>query len=203
MAVSLPYLPSYKNLPALFEKIVVAKVPETFSQSFMANTLGLKNTGDRPMIPMLRTLGILDGSNKPTERYHILRNKARAKRALAEAIRQAYRPLFDADERANEKSGEELRGLISQVAGTDEDATKRIAFTFSALTKLADFTADSGEEEADTKKEDEKSSDAARDNVTPPKLRSEFHYNIQIHLPANATEETYLNIFNALRRVFH
>ena len=33
-------------------------------------------------------------------------------------------------------------------------------------------------------------------------LRPEFHYNIQIHLPGNGTEETYLNIFNALRRTF-
>ena len=33
-------------------------------------------------------------------------------------------------------------------------------------------------------------------------LRTEFHYNIQVHLPANGTEEVYLNIFNALRRVF-
>jgi hypothetical protein len=31
-------------------------------------------------------------------------------------------------------------------------------------------------------------------------IRPEFHYNIQIHLPSNATEETYLNIFNALRK---
>jgi len=33
-------------------------------------------------------------------------------------------------------------------------------------------------------------------------LRPDFHFNIQIHLPANGTEDTYLNIFNALRRTF-
>ena len=33
-------------------------------------------------------------------------------------------------------------------------------------------------------------------------LRPEFHYNIQIHLPSNATEEVYLSIFNALRKTF-
>ena len=30
----------------------------------------------------------------------------------------------------------------------------------------------------------------------------QFHYNIQVQLPANGTEETYLNIFAALRKVF-
>jgi hypothetical protein len=202
MAVSLPYLPSYKNLPTLFEKIAVAKVPETFSQPFMANTLGLKSTGDRPMIPMLRTLGILDGSNKPTARYHVLRNKAKAKRALGEAIRSAYKPLFDADEKANEKTGDDLKGLIAQVAGTDEDATKRIALTFSALTKLGDFSADGDEDDGTEKKDEAKGAESGAASGVPPKLRSEFHYNIQVHLPSNGTEETYLNIFNALRRVF-
>jgi hypothetical protein len=33
-------------------------------------------------------------------------------------------------------------------------------------------------------------------------LRPEFHYNIQVHLPSNGTEETYMNIFNAIRKVF-
>jgi hypothetical protein len=202
MAVSLPYLPSYKNLSTLFEKIIAAKVPETFSQSFMATTLGLKSAGDRPMIPMLRTLGILDASNKPTARYHVLRNKAKAKVALADAIRQAYQPLFDADEKANEKSGDDLKGLIAQVAGTDEDATRRIAFTFNALTKLADFSANGDEEEEVDSKEEQKGTEISRELAPPAKLRSEFHYNIQVHLPSNATEETYLNIFNAMRRVF-
>ncbi len=33
-------------------------------------------------------------------------------------------------------------------------------------------------------------------------LRPEFHYNLQIHLPSNGNEETYMNIFNAIRKVF-
>jgi hypothetical protein len=33
-------------------------------------------------------------------------------------------------------------------------------------------------------------------------LRPEFHYNINVHLPANGTEDVYLNIFNALRKAF-
>lgn len=202
MAVSLPYLPTYKNLTTLFDKIAVAKVPETFSTRFMANTLGIKGAGDRAMIPLLRTLRILDASNKPTQRYHVLRNKAKAKPALAAAIREAYRPLFDADEKANEKSGDDLKGLIAQVAGTDEDATRRIVLTFGALTKLADFATNA--EKNDAEEEGEEQKGGYRVPPPPPSgnLRPEFHYNIQVHLPSNGTEETYLNIFNAMRRVF-
>jgi len=41
------------------------------------------------------------------------------------------------------------------------------------------------------------------EKVTPPqplpKFNPEFKVNIEIHLPSNGTEETYLAIFNALR----
>jgi hypothetical protein len=201
MAVSLPYLGSYKNLSVLFERIGAAKVPEIFSQQFLAQTIGLKGSNDRPLIPLLRTLGVLDAGNKPTARYHLLRNKNKAKREIAKAIREAYSPLFDSDENAHAKSGDDLKGLISQVAGTDEDATSRIAYTFQALTKVADFTSNGEPVEEEERPESERANNAAPRDL-PPKLRPEFHYNIQVHLPSNATEETYLNIFNALRRVF-
>ena len=55
MAVSLPYLVSYKNLPVLFDKINSAKIPEKFTHNFLLTTIGLKGTNDRALIPLLRT----------------------------------------------------------------------------------------------------------------------------------------------------
>jgi hypothetical protein len=69
MPVQLPYLSSYKNVGALFEKINSAKIPETFNHQFMQDTIGLKSTSDRPLIPFLRNLGFIDTANKPTRAY--------------------------------------------------------------------------------------------------------------------------------------
>ena len=85
--------------------------------------------------------------------------------------------------------------------------TSRITGTFNALVKLADFSESAlpGAEGQDTTAVDEEegvqreTSSTAKGGRT---LRPEFHYNIQIHLPSNATEEVYLNIFNALRKTF-
>ena len=67
MAVSLPYLVTYKNLPTLFDKINAAKVPEAgFTHNFLQTTIGLKGTNDRAFIPLLRNLGFIDQSNNPT-----------------------------------------------------------------------------------------------------------------------------------------
>jgi len=208
MATSLPYLSSYKNVDKLFSGIAAAKIPESFTQAFLAQTLGLKASSDRPLIPLMRALGFIDASGRPTASYRLLKNHTTAKGAIASAIRKAYGPLFAANETANSLSSEQLRGLISQVAGTDEEMTKRIAYTFSALVKSGDFKVgapavdsedgvdelDSENDQIDFKSKSPKGSGSG--------LRTEFHYNLQIHLPANGSEETYLNIFNALRKIF-
>ena len=204
MPVQLPYLSSNKNVGTLFEKISSAKVPPKFTHEFLQNTIGLKGTNDRPLIALLRTLSFLDQSGTPTPKYSLLKNNDERRGAIADGIRQAYAPLFNANESAQDLSGEKLKGLISQVTGTDADMAARIASTFSALTKLGDFNASSGgkkkEEPEKTSQKSEIENPSTSGNVAG--LRTEFHYNIQVHLPANGTEETYLNIFNAIRKTF-
>jgi uncharacterized protein DUF5343 len=203
MPVPLPYLSSNRNVGTLFEKIASAKIPPKFSHDFLQTTIGLKGTNDRPMIPLLRNMGFIDQSGTPTPSYALLKGDKR-KAAIAAGIRTAYAPLFNSDESAHELSGEKLRSLIAQVAGTDADMTARIATTFSTLAKLGDFKAEVKPPKEEQNKENELEdlqADAA-DKGKMKGLRSEFHYNIQIHLPANATEETYQNIFNAIRKTF-
>jgi hypothetical protein len=163
------------------------------------------------MIPLLRNLGFLDQSGSPTPTYRRLKNKETAKSAIGAGIRAAYAPLFASNENANSLSNEKLKGLISQVAGTDNDMTTRIAATFNALSKQADFSAlgeqsdvdkEVGESEAGGMLGGEGGDREAPKLSLGKGLNPQFHYNIQVHLPSNATEEVYLNIFNAIRKVF-
>jgi hypothetical protein len=110
MATQLLYLSSYKNVPTLFEKIAAAKVPDQFNRDFLQNTIGLKGSNDRPMIPMLRYMGFLDQSGAPTPSYRLLKgSKEEREAAIATGVRQAYRPLFDANQNANELAGDKLK----------------------------------------------------------------------------------------------
>jgi hypothetical protein len=205
MAVSLPYLLSYKNVPVLFDKIVSAKIPDKFTHKFLLTSVGLKATADRALIPLLRNLGFLDTSGTPTPAYRLLKGEKRAV-ALADGIRKAYSPLFDADQQAHKLSGERLKSLVAQVAGTDADLTGRITGTFSALAKLGDFEVQpqetSDEPKQDTPEIVVETKNAALERPALKGLRTEFHYNIQVQLPSNGSEETYLNIFNAIRQTF-
>ncbi|HEF4729109.1 DUF5343 domain-containing protein [Burkholderia multivorans] len=204
MAAELPYLASYKNVAELFQRISSAKKPENFTTRYLSETIGLKNSTDRQLIAFLKTLGFLDSAGRPTPNYDQLKNSNRAPKAIADAVRRAYEPLYAANENAHNLSSSELKGLISQVAGSDTGMTMKIQGTYTSLVKISDFN-----EEESVKNEPNltitKEADGSSANVERTlgvRLKPEFHYNIQIHLPANATEETYLNIFNALRRSF-
>lgn len=209
-----PYVLVPGKISELFRRISDAKVPDSFSHSYLKDTLGFKSTNDRPLISLLKNLGFLDQSGNPTSRYRELKNDKSKGAAVAAGLKEAFGPLFDANERAHELSAEDLKGLIAQIAGTDRDMTSRISSTFNALLAEADFNAvlevpRNLEEEAppnDTSglavKNDHMvkipESVAAKAGSANP----EFHFNIQVHLPNNGTEETYLNIFNALREAF-
>jgi hypothetical protein len=211
MPQELPYLPTYKNVGLLFEKIRSAKVPESFTQKYLNETLGLKSSGDRSLITLLKVLGFIENSGKPTQRYAALKNEKIAGIEIARGIREAYAGLFSANENAHKLEGQDLKGLVAQVAGTDIGTTSKIVGTFKSLLAVADFESDSllKEESEETTAEKEKKIDkekqadeASRTAMKFQGMRPEFHYNIQIHLPSNGSEETYMNIFNAVRKVF-
>src|SRR5438445_971159 len=138
---SLPYLNSYKNVTKFFDGLASAKTPDAVTQKFLHDTLGLRSTGDRPLIPLLRNLGFIDGAGKPTVTYNALKNASKARAAMAVGIRSAYAPLFDANENADKLGQEDLKGLVAQVAGSDKVMTSKIVGTLNALLKRADFAA--------------------------------------------------------------
>jgi hypothetical protein len=144
---------------------------------------------------------------KPTSAYAVLKNKSMSKKAIADGIRKGYAGLYEADENAHSLPPDQLKGLVAQVSGTEEAMTKLIALTFGTLVKLADFTATA---ESATFPSENGAKEEAK--AEPPvvqqvpvvahatKFNPEFRFNIEVHLPSNGTEETYLNIFNALRK---
>lgn len=217
MPTPLPYVTGYGKIRTLFEKIASAKVPDALTHGYLHDTLGMTSSGDRPLIPLMRALGFIDGFGKPSADYASLKNSKRAPAVIAQAVKGAYAPLFASNENAHKLGGEELRGLVAQVTGADEEITKRTAGTFKTLVELSDDKVLGGaappveEDDGKDKTRDEKQDKAelsieevaaqlARQRSNASAIRPEFHYNIQVHLPSNGTEETYLNIFNSLRK---
>jgi hypothetical protein len=206
VAKELPYLPTYKNVGTLFDKIEKAKIPDAFTVKFLTDTIGLKGSGDRQLISLLKKLGFLDNAGKPSPEYSLLKNKITAKAAIAQGIRKAYAPLFEADEGVHALPSDQLKGLVAQVSGSEEAMTKLITYTFNALVKAADFTQelpsaeDTHDDENTNKKEQPPPAKEPGGEKRLSRFNPDFRFNIEIHLPSNGTEETYLAIFNAVRK---
>jgi hypothetical protein len=205
MTHDLPYTPAYGKIATLFNKIAKAKVPDAFTVKYLIQSLGLKSTNDRSLIPLLKKLGFLDGSGKPTSEYSRLKgDTTTVGRAIANSIERAYSALYEANEAVHELPPEELKGLIAQVSGAEESLIKFIVGTFKSLAKLAEFAEpDSAQSEEKVGADEPPKEDGKEEGETrrkPSDFRPDFKFNIEIHLPSNGTEETYLAISNALRK---
>lgn len=90
-----------------------------------------------------------------------------------------------------------MKGAISRVTGKDADGVGRIYNTFKALCNIATFDVvqtSSASEEKDNTIQMPK-------GTTPVEVprANEFHYNIQIHLPATNDISVYNAIFKSLK----
>lgn len=200
----LAYVISNNRIPDLFDKLRAAAVPDRLTAEFLRK-LGFTSSNDRAFPGLLRKLGFVDASGVPTERYRKFKNRDHSAVALGEGMREAYQPVFAANEDAHELNRAPLAGIIASVTGADQSVVGYITSTFIALCRLATFGAESTPAEApaitegDT--EDEKPprppGNASRDHQQTKSI--DFRYNIEIHLPATSDVSVYNAIFHALR----
>jgi hypothetical protein len=141
MAENLPYLLSPGMLGNVFDRIKAAATPERFTGDFLSNTLGMKGGGPRVLVPFLKRIGFLRTDGAPTDLYRMFRNPQQSGQAVAQAMRIAYKPLYDMNEQVHVCTDAELRGLVVQCTGLEGDArvTQAIVGTFKAMKQRASF----------------------------------------------------------------
>lgn len=202
MALTTAYLTSMKNIAAILEAVRIAGVPPKFTYEFL-KSLGFTSSNDRAILKVLKGLEFLDQGGVPTERYRQFRDKTKSARVLAEALREAYSDLFLANENAQGMPLDKLRGFFATKTGKGNRVVEQMASTFKALGQLADFNEQAGsplDSDAQEQESIEEPFEAAK--VLKGELDAEFHYNIQIHLPATRDITVYSAIFKALRDNF-
>ena len=192
-----PYMISNNKIAPIIEKIQQAARPQKFTQEFL-RSLGFQSTNDRAFIPLFKKLGFLADDGTPTTLYDQLKDATSTKYILAAQIKELYSELYAINTEIHRASEADIKGAISRVTGKDADGVGRIYNTFKALCGIADFnqtvhTAPPAEEE--NGKDDPKPTDNAQAALRP----SEFHYNIQIHLPATNDISVYNAIFKSLK----
>jgi Family of unknown function (DUF5343) len=195
---TLPYVPSYGNITKVLDKITAAQTPPRFTQDYLATTLDMPGGTAKPVIPFLKRSGFLATDGVPTDLYKRFRNSAQRGAAAAEALRTAYKPLYEINEYAHDAKDPDLKGLIVQATGADE-GSKTVQATigsFKALRAFADFKASSAAREG---------LDAAEMTETVQEAGGAISggislgYTINLHLPATSDIAVFNAIFKSLR----
>jgi hypothetical protein len=163
--------------------------------------MGIPSSNDRAVIPLLKKLGFLTEDGAPTSYYDELRDHTRHQYVLAERIKALYHELFQIRTDMENASEQEIKGAFSRITGQDESFVNRYFATFKTLISLAKFSGSSAPKESKViEPPKDINTDSTRETHTRvSKINPQFHYNIQIYLPATTEISVYNAIFKSLR----
>ena len=192
------YVYSTKHIEEVFKKIADTGRPESLTTSYLKNTWLLKNAQYQAVLPILKDLGFIDASGKPTERYALYQNPQKARKAVADGVRQAYPELFKAYPQADKLPHETLKGVFKEKTGGNPSIVDKIVATFKKLCTLGDFSSLGPRDRSDTDQTGLAHRQSQRqDSVSSP---LPITMNIQIVIPSDATPEQYDAIFSSIKK---
>ena len=198
MAAKLPYLAAPGTLTNALDRLKAAATPPNVNADFVQTKLKIKGGAGRAIPPYLKKIGFVAGDGTPTEIYTRFRNsnKVTSGGAAADALKHGYKPLYEVNEYAHDLGDKDLKGLVVQVTGLEEDArvVEFVLSTFKKLKRYADFEAKSGDSK------DEKDEKPKKKAVRPVGDRDfNIAYTINLNLPPTTNVEVFNAIFKSLK----
>ncbi len=213
-----PYISGTGNVTAM-----IGYLRKNFPATVTSETvkkLGLASNNESYVINALRFIGLIDEEGKRTDKGHevlTIHDDDIFKKEFAGMVRAAYKDLFDlrADE-AWTMSKSELIGYFRSTDKTSELIATRQAGVFQAFRGLAGYEEIPAPKAAGTNKpaakqkatkpekaKTSKATTAAADQTLhfkhPGKKDMALTVRVEINLPAEASAETYDNIFKSIR----
>lgn len=201
---TLPYVPAYGTITKVLEKIKTASTPPRFTQDFLATTLDMPGGSAKPVISFLKRTGFLATDGAPTELYKRFRNSSQRGAAAADALRTGYKALYEVNEYVHNAKDADLRGLVVQVTGAEEDSklVQAVTGSFKGLKAFADFDVSSHEAPADgaeTPTDAPEGSGWSGNGGGGLPGGVTLGYTINLHLPPTSDIAVFNAIFKSLR----
>jgi hypothetical protein len=201
---ALPYVTATGNIERALKAIKSAATPPSVSQDFVKTILKIKGGSGNQMTSYLRKIGFANSDGSPTDIYKSFRNTATEGKAAAQALRVGYKPLFVRNEYMYQLDDKQLRGLVIEETGEEEDSNvvSMVVSCIKALKKFAKW-----DEEAGTEKTPTVPADVIRTEPRPPVLpqqqssqvRMNLGYTINLNLPATSEVAVFNAIFKSLK----
>ena len=165
---------------------------------------------------MLKSLGLLNETGEPTQRYYDFLDQTQSKKIIAIGIQEAYEDLFNLKKDAQNMSQEDVKNKLKTLTQglKGERVIESMARTFKTLCDYAEWSDISIIRQTDkvVKSCDNISSEIEGvseqklllDNVEKKQSKQSdqfgLHYNIQIHLPETTNMAVYDAIFQSIKK---
>ena len=212
MALTTSYLTSVKNFEGIMNSILGARAPERFTNKFLED-LGYKSSNDRLILGVLKSLGLLNDTGEPTQRYYDFLDQTQSKKVIATGIQEAYEDLFNLKRDAQNMSQEEVKNKLKTLThGSKGDKViESMARTFKTLCDYADWSeipinsqvnSTSASKNNDISEKPDYVVQNSPKSVESKPISNQLglHYNIQIHLPETTNMAVYDAIFQSIKK---
>lgn len=212
MALTTSYLTSVKNFEGIMNSILGARAPERFTNKFLED-LGYKSSNDRLILGVLKSLGLLNDTGEPTQRYYDFLDQTQSKKVIATGIQEACEDLFNLKRDAQNMSQEEVKNKLKTLTqGSKGDKViDSMARTFKTLCDYADWSeipinsqvnSTSASKNNDISEKPDYVVQNSPKSVESKPISNQLglHYNIQIHLPETTNMAVYDAIFQSIKK---
>lgn len=197
----LPYTSSPGVLRRVLERIPTSEKPGIFTSDFLGTVMGATGGAARPIIPILKSTGLLNQTGAPTELYARFQTEAGRPAAALQALKNGFSEIFRRNQYAHRADESALIDVIVAITGLPkkEGIVRYILATFQAFQETAKLAREdaSGGDSADTGQ--------PSDVVLPLDAnaggtgRLQLVYNINVVLPETTNVEVYNAIFRGLK----
>lgn len=198
-----PYINTTGKLKDFFEKIQGMGVPSSATTKWLPS-IGFGSKNYRPIIKILKFIGFIDSSNKPTNKWNAYRVKSQSKTVMASCIMDSYSDLFQQYPDAHKRKDEDLTSFFTHHSTFGIQVIKNTVSTFKALCLLADFEQLHADNNTDNIEEPEPSQ--PQQVATPPAVATpssvvpSVHIDIQVHISSDASPEQIDKIFESMAK---
>jgi Family of unknown function (DUF5343) len=202
---ALPYVTATGNVEKALKGIKSAATPDTVSQDFVKTILGVKGGSGNQMTAYLKKIGLATGDGTPTELYKKFRNTATEGWAAAQALKVGYAPLFVRNEYMYKLNDEELKGLVLEETGAEEDSST-VPLILACIKQLKKFAkwdqagaAAPIAGDAPPAVAPAPTGGGTQERDYAPNRQFTLGYNINLNLPATSDPAVFNAIFRALK----
>lgn len=198
----LPYTSSPGVLRRVLDKIPTSEKPGVFTSDFLGTVMGATGGAARPIIPILKSTGLLNQTGTPTELYAQFQTETGRPAAALQALRNGFGEIFRRNQYAHRAEEAVLVDVIVAITGLPkkEGIVRYILNTFQAFQEAAKQAREDAAPEEFIEQAPVQEVRSTGSNVRVTETgRLQLAYNINVVLPETTNVEVYNAIFRSLK----